>query len=102
MANKKGNKNVFTLETRYLGEQMDLKKIQDSVKKYRYLNRDHPLVIQLLEGQYVVLTKFGTVTFWNVKRSLAAQFTKEITPFIKSTRSVAEYDYTDTLRVYYG
>ena len=51
----------FSLETRYLGEQTDLKKIQENIKKYRYMNRDHPLVAQLLDGEFAVLTKFGTV-----------------------------------------
>ncbi|MDP2598854.1 MAG: RMD1 family protein [Candidatus Liptonbacteria bacterium] len=95
-----GKYKTFSLETRYLGEQTDLKKIQEGVKKYKYLNRDHPLVIQLLDEEYAVLTKFGTVTFWNTKRRLANEFIKEITPFIKSTGGA--YEYTDTLKVYVG
>ncbi len=90
----------FSLETRYLGEQTDLKKIQEHIKKYRYLNRDHPLVIQLLEGEYAVLTKFGTATFWNVKSGLASQFIKELLPFVKRHRE--NYEYLDTLKIYVG
>lgn len=102
MANGRSKEKLKThsLETRYLGEQTDLKKIQESVKKYRYLNRDHPLVVQLLDEEYAVLTKFGTVTFWNTKKGLANQFAKEIAPFIKSARGA--YEYTDTLKVYVG
>lgn len=101
MASKKGKKlNKYSLETRYLGEQTDLKKIQESLKKYRFMNRDHPLVIQLLDEEYAVLTKFGTVSFWNVRKGLASQFLKEIAPFVKSMRE--SYDYTDTLKIYLG
>lgn len=97
--NKK-NLKKYVAETRYLGEQIDLKRVQDNIKKYRYLTRDHPLVIQVLEDQYVVVTKFGAVTFWNMKRGLIQQFIKEISPFIKSMRDT--YDYVDTTKVYIG
>ena len=97
--NKK-NLKKYLAETRYLGEQIDLKRLQDNVKKYRYLTRDHPIVVQLLDEEYAVLTKFGTVTFWNVKSGLARQFLKEISPFIKSRRDT--YDYFDTTKVYIG
>ena len=97
--NKKNLKKCF-VETRYLGEQIDLKRLQDNVKKYRYLTRDHPLVLQLLDDEHAVLTKFGTVTFWNVKKGLARQFLKEIGPFIKSRRDT--YDYVDITKVYVG
>lgn len=90
----------YALETHYLGEQTDLKKLQESVKKYRYLNRDHPLVVQLLEDEYAVLTKFGTITFWNVKKNLADEFMKEVSPFIKRKRE--NYDFTDTIDIHVG
>lgn len=95
-----GRPNTFVLKTRYLGEQTDLKKIQENIKKYHYLNRDHPLVIQLLDHEYAVLTKFGTVTFWNTAESLANQFAKEVAPYIKNANPL--YDYTDTLKVHIG
>lgn len=90
----------YLVETRYLGEQLDLKKLQEGVKKYRFMNRDHPLVVQLLDEEYAALTKFGTVTFWNVKRPLAREFIKEITPFVKSRRE--NYDFTDTIKIHIG
>ena len=100
MASKNNNKKSkkFHVETRYLGEQTDLKKLQENVKKYHYLNRDHPLVVQLLNEEYAVLSKFGTVTFWNVDKNLAREFLKEITTYIKSKRE--SYEYSDTLEVH--
>jgi uncharacterized Rmd1/YagE family protein len=99
MASRKKKKPTkYLVESRYLGEHLDLKKLQENVKKYPYLNRDHPLVVQLLDGEYAVLTKFGTVTFWNVKKNLANQFVREIAPFVKSRRE--SYDFTDTLTVH--
>lgn len=97
---RKEKTSKYFVETRYLGEQLDLKHLQEGVKKYHFMNRDHPLVVQLLEGEYAVLTKFGTVTFWNVKKNLASEFAREIMPFVKSRRE--RYDYADTLVVHVG
>ena len=97
---KKANLKRYLVETRYVGEQIDLKRLQDNVKKYRYLTRDHPIVLQLLDDAHVVITKFGTVTFWNVKKDLVRQFLKEVAPFVKSRRE--SYEYTDTMKVYVG
>ncbi|MCL5733222.1 MAG: hypothetical protein M1334_00970, partial [Patescibacteria group bacterium] len=58
MAEKK-----YLLTTRYVGDYIDLKKVQEGVKSYHYMNRDHPLVLRLLEDQYAVLTKFGTISY---------------------------------------
>ena len=54
-------------ETVYCGESIDLKKVQEGIRHYSFLNRDHPLVVKLLDDQYAVLAKFGSVTFWNVE-----------------------------------
>lgn len=83
-----------------MGERIDLRKAQEAVKKYEYLTRDHPLVFGLAPEEYAVLTKFGTVTFWNVPRGPAAQFIKEISPFVSSLRE--SYEYTDTIKVHIG
>lgn len=88
------------VETRYLGEHTDLKKLQEGLKKYKFLNRDHPLVVQLLDSQYAALTKFGTVTFWNVNKPLARQFIKEIAPFVRGMRGT--HDYSDNIKVRVG
>ncbi|MDO8496157.1 MAG: RMD1 family protein [bacterium] len=79
-------------ETVYTGESIDLKKIQENVRQYAYLNRDHPLVVRLLKDQYAVLTKFGAVTFWDVPYRLRLEFLKEIQPFVKSKKGAYHYD----------
>lgn len=79
-------------ETVYLGESVDLKKVQENIKQYAYLNRDHPLVVRLLKDEYAVLTKFGAVTFWNVPSRLRSSFLKELLPFAKSKKGNYHYD----------
>ncbi|MEK7076041.1 MAG: RMD1 family protein [Patescibacteria group bacterium] len=82
----------YQAETMYVGESIDLKRVQEGVKQYSYLNRDDPLVIKLLKEQYVVLTKFGTVTFWNVSAHLRKQFLGEIRSYVKSKKEHYPYD----------
>jgi len=82
----------YSAETAYLGESVDLRKVQESLKQYAFLNRDHPLVVRLLKDQYAVLTKFGAITFWNVPYRLRLQFLKEIQPFVKSRKDNYQYD----------
>ena len=82
----------YQAETIYIGESIDLKKVQEGVKQYSYLNRDDPLVVKLLKDQYAVLTKFGTVTFWNVPARLRQQFLNEIHPYVKSKKGHYSYD----------
>ncbi len=91
----------FELITYYVAEQTDLKKIQENIRKYHYLNREHPLVIELLSGSYAVLTKFGTVSFWNVKKPLEREFMREIMPYLKGHRTEG-HEYTDTLKIFVG
>src|SRR3989344_2578481 len=89
---------LYRVETRYLGEQTDLKHIQESVKKYRYINRvDHPLIFELARDEYAVVTKFGTITFWNVAEGLAEEFIREISKFVK--KSHEKYDFHDSINV---
>jgi uncharacterized Rmd1/YagE family protein len=82
----------YSAETIYIGESIDLKKVQENVKQYLYLNRDDPLVVKLLKDQYAVLTKFGTATFWNVPIRLRQQFLGEIKTYIKSKKENYYYD----------
>lgn len=82
----------YSAETVYTGESIDLKKIQENVRQYAYLNRDHPLVVRLLKDQYAVLTKFGAVTFWNVPYRLRSEFLKEIQPLVRSKKGAYHYD----------
>jgi len=90
----------YHLETRYIGERIDLRKLQEGIKKYKFLNHDHPLVLELLEDQYAALTRFGTVSFWNVKEALIREFLKEISPYVE-TGSVL-HRHVDTLKVFVG
>ena len=90
----------YSAETLYLGESIDLKKVQETIKRYSYLNRDHPLVAKLLKDQYAVLTKFGAITFWNVSDKLRSEFLKEIKPLIKSKRE--NYNYDENTKVFVG
>lgn len=90
----------YALETVYVGEYIDLKKVQEGVKQYAFLNRDHPLVIRLLKDQYAVLTKFGAVTFWNVPYRLRAQFLNELKPHIKAKKE--SYHYNEDTKVILG
>src|SRR3989338_987769 len=90
----------YSAETRYLGEFIDLKKVQETIRRYSYLNRDHPLVVKLLKDQYAVLTKFGAITFWNVSDKLRSEFLKEIKPLIKSKRE--NYNYDEDTKVFVG
>ncbi len=82
----------YHVETVYFGEYIDLKRVQENLKHYSYLNRDHPLVLRLLKDQYAVLTKFGAVSFWNVPHRLRFQFLKEIRPFVSSKKESYPYD----------
>lgn len=92
--------NKHFAETVYVGEFIDLKKVQENIKHYNYLNREQPLVMSLLKNQHVVLTKFGGVTFWNVDHGLRSEFLKEIKPFIKSKKT--SYPYDEDTQVFEG
>lgn len=82
----------YHIETVYIGEYIDLKKVQENLKQYNFLNRDHPLVVRLLKDQYAVLTKFGAVTFWNAPNRLRVQFLKELKPYVRAKRENYPYD----------
>ena len=88
---KKGHLK-FVVDTVYVGESVDLKKLQEGIKQYACLNRDDPLVVRLLKDQYVVLTKFGAVSFWNVPGKLRHQFLKEIQAYVNSKKDYYPYD----------
>ncbi|MBI4158153.1 MAG: RMD1 family protein [Candidatus Yanofskybacteria bacterium] len=82
----------YAVDTVYIGEYIDLKRVQENLKQYNFLNRDHPLVVRLLKDQYAVLTKFGAVTFWNVPNRLRVQFLKELKIHVKAKREYYPYD----------
>ena len=90
----------FSLFSCYLGEKIDLKKLQESFKKYPYITREPPIILKLAPNQYAVLTKFGVVTFWNVPKKLREEFIQEISPFVEEFDK--NYPYFDTLKVFIG
>lgn len=98
--NKIKKQPAFNVETVYVGESTDLKRVQENFKRYSFLNHDHPLIIRLLDGQFTVLTKFGTVSFWSVGDKLKKQFLSELMPFVKSRREF--YPFHDKTRVVSG
>jgi uncharacterized Rmd1/YagE family protein len=93
-------KKSFSLLCLYLGDSIDLKKLQENLKKYPYITREHPIILKLTPGQYVVLTKFGTVTFWNVPKKLQEELIKEISSFVENFNK--NYEYSDSLKVFTG
>lgn len=91
------NQIKFVAETFYVGESIDLKKVQEGIKQYSFLNRDHPLVLKFLKDKYIVLTKFGVVSFWNIAERQQKQFLRELAPFIKAKKEY--YPYKEKVRI---
>ncbi len=91
-------KKEYTVEAFYVGESIDLRRAEDALKRYIFLNRDHPLVIQFTKDSYIALTKFGVVVFWNVSESERQKFLQELSPYIKSIRP--RYSYSETSEVF--
>lgn len=97
---RKPKKPFFNVEVIYVGESIDLKRVQENLKQYSFLNRDHPLVLRLLDNQFAVLTKFGSVTLWNIGEKLKKQFLQELSPFSKSIKEF--YPHAEKTRVVFG
>lgn len=91
------NQIKFVTEVFYVGESIDLKKIQEGIKQYPFLNRDHPLVLKFLKDKYIVLTKFGGVSFWNIAERQQKQFLRELAPFVKAKKEY--YPYKEKVRI---
>jgi uncharacterized Rmd1/YagE family protein len=83
-----------------LGERIDLRRVQENLKDYKFLNRNHPLVIEIAEDQFAVLTRFGTVSFWNIKESTARAFLKDLEPYVE-VGSVL-HRHIDMLKIFTG
>ena len=49
-------------------------------------------MVKIFNGQYAVLTKFGTVTFWSASVRLRQQFLNEIRPYVKNKKEHYPYD----------
>jgi uncharacterized Rmd1/YagE family protein len=96
----KKSRKSFSIFSCYVGEKIDLKKLQEGLKKYTYITRDQPIVLKLALGQYAVLTKFGVITFWNVPKNLRKEFIQEISPFVEKFDKY--YPSFETLKVFTG
>lgn len=88
----------FSLFALYLGDKIDFKKLQENLKKYLYLKRDHVIVLKLGPEQFAVLAKFGIVTFWNISKNDTVSFIKEVSPYVENfdPRQL----YSDVLKVF--
>lgn len=91
-------KKEYTVEAFSVGESVDLKRAEESLKHYVFLNRDHPLVLQFMKDSYIALTKFGVVVFWNVPEADRRRFFAELAPFVRSLRS--HYPYSESIEVF--
>jgi uncharacterized Rmd1/YagE family protein len=97
---KRKIRKSFLISSVYLGEKIDLKRLQENLKKYPYITREPPIILKIVQGQYAVLTKFGVVTFWNVSKSLKEEFIREISQFVEKFDQ--NFVYYDTLKVIIG
>ena len=95
---QKKYKKRFSVLAVWLGEKIDLKRLQEKLKKYPYLSREHPIILKLAQGQYALLTKFGVVVFWNVERKLKKEFIEEVSPFVGGGNE--NFSFSDILRVF--
>ena len=89
----------YHIHTIYVGERINLKLVKE-FSGNKFLNRNHPLVAELGEDKYAVLTKFGTVTFWNSSEEEVKRFLHEIEKYIEG--EVGHWSHGDTLNVYVG
>ena len=91
-------KKRFSVLTLYLGDSIDLKKIKETFREYPIITREHPIILKIDKGQYAVLTKFGTVTFWNVPKRFREKFIDAISPFVENFDKASPY--YDSLKVF--
>ena len=91
---------TYSLATHYLGEHVHIRRLKESLGKYTFLGSDHPLAVELAPDVYAVVTKFGTVTFWNADRGLARSFLEKVRSF--TDRQKENYPFEDTLKVVVG
>jgi required for meiotic nuclear division protein 1 len=96
---RKTKNQVITLdvEALYLGESIDLKKTQENLRHWNFLNKDHPLIVKVEEKKFFALTKFGVVVFWGMDEMDRRQVLGELASHIRSRQTV--YPYTEHLEV---
>ena len=91
-------KKKFNILSIFVGDSINLKKLQEEFKKYPYITREHPIILKLGLDQYTVITKFGVITFWNVNKNLRKEFIREIQRFIEGIDN--SFSFLDFLKVF--
>lgn len=91
--------HAFTLSAVYWDGAIDLRQFRLRHPHYPVLSSD-PLVLEVVRGQYAVLTKFGSVVFWNAD----AAHVEDICNAVDALPGVSERSEKakDTLRVKVG
>jgi uncharacterized Rmd1/YagE family protein len=90
----------YIVEAYYIGESIELKRLDEFLKRFPVLNRDHPIVVQFKNDSFVAITKFGVVVFWNVSENERRQFILDLMPYTKAIRPT--YPYWDSIEVFVG
>ncbi|MEK6795211.1 MAG: RMD1 family protein [Spirochaetota bacterium] len=65
----------------YYNAPIDLKRFRERLKPYKLHSVD-PLVCELVNDRFVVITKFGVVMFWNTTDDLERSIREELTKFL--------------------
>lgn len=91
-------KKKFFVEAIYLGDSIDLKKFQEKIKEYPYLTRESPLILKFAIGQYIVVTKFGVIVFWNMKDNEKKRFIDQISQLVENFNK--NWEFFDSLKVF--
>lgn len=91
-------KKKFFVEAIYLGDSIDLKKFQEKIKEYPYLTRESPLILKFAIGQYIVVTKFGVIVFWNMKENEKKRFIDQISQLVENFNK--NWEFFDSLKVF--
>lgn len=75
------SERIVSMRAWYFDDTVDLKKFRAEHPHYPVLKQD-PLILELDKDHYAVLSKFGTVVFWNYSEASAQNLRDEITRFI--------------------
>jgi uncharacterized Rmd1/YagE family protein len=70
-----GQEERLTIRGAYFKGQLDTKEFRTRQQHYPVLAAD-PLVLEPVRGSFVVMTKFGSLVFWNCKGELEAEILK--------------------------
>ncbi len=90
---------TWRLEAAYFEGQIDLKAFRQRAAQYPVLATD-PLIIEVVRGEVVVLTKFGAVVFWDTSPKTRDDLLAEVAALPAASRRDERVG--DTLRVQVG